>query len=209
MYNCKWVVKGQFSYIYYEEKRKRWSTSSRWSGKNGRPSRLISFYTANKTSSKNQNGDVPVLSSNTARSELSFRRKMFCSIMIRHPLFLSVGKLVESTTERERERERIKTQWKEMMGTGESFHPSESLREQPWLYTKGRRKLSKRRFFWSRIVRKIAQYLRWTVKGKARKYCSKMARTPIQLTQFSCVLWEYPQQHSVLQPVVCINLPRC
>jgi len=37
------------------------------------------------------------------------------------------------------------------MGTGELFHPSEPVREQPWLYAVGRRKLSKRWFYGSRI----------------------------------------------------------
>jgi len=80
---------------------------------------------------------------------------MFCIIMIWNPSFLYVGKLVESTRERERkrERDRIMTQWKEMMGNGEWFHPSESVREQPWLYAIGRRKLSKWWFYGFRVCR--------------------------------------------------------
>ena len=58
------------------------------------------------------------------------------------------------------------------------------------------------------ILRKMSQYLRSTVKGKARRYCRKIATTLIRLAQFSCVLWEYLQQHCVVQPVVCFNLPQ-
>jgi hypothetical protein len=47
------------------------------------------------------------------------------------------------------------------------------------------------------------------VKGKASKYCRKMATTFIGLAQFSCGLWEYLQQHCVVKAVVCINLPQC
>jgi hypothetical protein len=38
---------------------------------------------------------------------------MFCIIMIRHPSFLYVGKLVESTTGRERQRDRKRKREKE------------------------------------------------------------------------------------------------
>jgi hypothetical protein len=112
----------------------------------------------------------PWLSSKTASLEFSFCRKMFCIIMTRHPSYLSVGKLVEST----RGREKIKTQWKEIMGTGKSFHPSDSLHEQLMTPYNRKTKLPNGDSLGLGFVRKMSQYLHWSMNGKARRCCHKM-----------------------------------